>query len=50
VIEHPSTEIFANAKAFKAVSYPGAGHGLNFAANATGSFKIITDFLEENGL
>ncbi|TVY75796.1 hypothetical protein LSUE1_G003867 [Lachnellula suecica] len=50
VIEHPSAEIFSKAKAFKAVSYPGAGHGLNFAANATGSFKIITDFLQENGL
>ena len=50
VIENPATAIFAKAKAFKAVSYPGSGHGLNLAANATGSFQIITDFLGSNGL
>jgi len=49
-IQHPAQEIFSNAKAFKAVSYPGAGHGLNLAANATGAFQIITDFLGESGL
>ncbi len=50
VIEHPEQEVFANARAFKAVSYAGAGHGLNLAANATGAFQIMTDFLGENGL
>ncbi len=50
VIEHPAQEVFANARAFKAVNYPGAGNGLNLAANATRAFQIITDFLGENGL
>ncbi|KAH9216272.1 Alpha/Beta hydrolase protein [Leptodontidium sp. 2 PMI_412] len=50
VIEHPAKEIFSHAKAFKAVSYTGAGHGLNFALNATGAFGLITDFLSTNGL
>ncbi|TVY92383.1 hypothetical protein LAWI1_G002284 [Lachnellula willkommii] len=50
VIEHPATEIFANAAAFKAVSYPGSGHGLNFALNATGSYEEIFSYLGENGL
>ncbi|KAE9375040.1 alpha/beta-hydrolase [Stipitochalara longipes BDJ] len=50
VLQDPAQEVFTNAKAFKAVSYPGAGHGLNLAANATGAFQIITDFLGENGL
>ncbi|KAL5315096.1 hypothetical protein ACEPPN_017747 [Leptodophora sp. 'Broadleaf-Isolate-01'] len=50
VIEHPAKEIFSHAKAFKAVSYTGAGHGLNFALNATGAFGLITDFLSSNGL
>lgn len=50
VIQHPAQEIFSKAKAFKAISYPGAGHGLNFASNATGAFAAITDFLHESGL
>ncbi|KAF4637400.1 hypothetical protein G7Y89_g690 [Cudoniella acicularis] len=50
VLQHPAQEIFANAREFKAVSYPGAGHGLNLAANATGAFQIITDFLSDGGL
>ncbi|KAL2060027.1 hypothetical protein VTL71DRAFT_9849 [Oculimacula yallundae] len=54
VIEEPARTIFNVTvkpfKAFKAVSYPGAGHGLNFASNATGAFELITDFLSDNGL
>ncbi|KAK4454242.1 Alpha/Beta hydrolase protein [Podospora aff. communis PSN243] len=50
VLENPGRQAFANARAFKAVSYPGAGHGLNLHLNAAGSFKEITDFLGENGL
>lgn len=50
MIEHPAAEIFAKAKAFKAISYPRAGHGLNFAKDATGAFRLITDFLGANGL
>lgn len=47
-MEHPAAEILSNAKAFKAVSYPKAGHGLNFALNAPGAFKIIFDFIKKN--
>ncbi|KAH8650942.1 Alpha/Beta hydrolase protein [Tricladium varicosporioides] len=50
VIQHPAQEIFSKAKSFKAISYPGAGHGLNFASNATGAFAAITGFLHESGL
>jgi hypothetical protein len=50
VIEHPAKEIFAKAKAFEAISFPGAGHGVNFARNATLAFKAIIDFLGANGL
>jgi pimeloyl-ACP methyl ester carboxylesterase len=34
VIEHPAAEMLGKAKAFKAVSFPGAGHGINFSKNA----------------
>lgn len=40
--------LFDGAKAldkYQAVSYPAAGHGLNFALNAQGAFKIILDFI-----
>jgi hypothetical protein len=43
-----AADSFANAKAFKAVSYPKAGHGLNFALSAPGAFKIIIDFIDAN--
>lgn len=47
VIEYPAADVFATAKDFKAISYPGAGHGLNFALNATGAYAEIFDFLEQ---
>ncbi|KAK0620440.1 Alpha/Beta hydrolase protein [Immersiella caudata] len=50
VLENPGRQAFANSRAFTAVSYPGAGHGLNLHLNAAGSFKEITDFLRANGL
>ncbi|KAK3067862.1 hypothetical protein LTR53_014994 [Teratosphaeriaceae sp. CCFEE 6253] len=46
LIEHPAAEIFSNASSFRAVSYPHAGHALNFASNAAGAFREIFDFLE----
>lgn len=49
-LEHPAATVFGKAKAFKAVSFPGAGHGLNLHLNAADSFKEITDFLSKNGL
>ncbi|KAK3984059.1 alpha/beta-hydrolase [Cladorrhinum sp. PSN332] len=50
VLENPGAAIFSQAKAFEAVSFPGAGHGLNFHLNAADAFKRITDFLSANGL
>ncbi|TVY22612.1 hypothetical protein LHYA1_G008564 [Lachnellula hyalina] len=50
VIEHPAAEIFSQASAFKAVSYPGSGHGINFALNATGAYEEIFSYLGANGL
>jgi len=50
VIAHPATEIFANAASFKAISYPGAGHALNYALNASGAYDTILNYLGENGL
>jgi len=38
------------AKRCGPVSYPGAGHSLNFALNAQGAFKYITDCLSSHGL
>lgn len=50
ILEPAAAQVFAKAKTFKAVSYPGSGHGLNFALNATGAYEIMTDFLAESGL
>lgn len=38
------------AKRCDPVSYPGAGHALNFALNAKGAFMNITDCLSSYGL
>ncbi len=50
VLETPGAQVFSNAKAFKAVSFPDAGHGLNLHLNATGAFEQITTFLSDQGL
>ncbi|KAK3316928.1 Alpha/Beta hydrolase protein [Apodospora peruviana] len=50
ILTNSAAPIFKDAKAFTAKAYPGASHGLNLAANAAGSFKLITDFLSANGL
>jgi hypothetical protein len=48
VIETPARQIFAKAKAFKAVSYEKGAHGLNFAIDAPGAFKQILEFINTN--
>ena len=48
IMEHPAKEIFGHAKAFQAVSYPGSGHGLNFALSAPGVYKTVFDFINKN--
>lgn len=50
ILEPAAETVFKKARAFKAVSYPLSGHGLNFALNALGAFELITNFLEESGL
>ncbi|KAK3687592.1 Alpha/Beta hydrolase protein [Podospora appendiculata] len=50
VLNVTAVDVFSTAKAFKAVSYPLAGHGINLHLNAVGAFKEITDFLSTNGL
>ncbi|KAK3323878.1 Alpha/Beta hydrolase protein [Cercophora scortea] len=50
VLNVTAADVFSTAKAFKAVSYPLAGHGINLHLNAVGAFKEITDFLSTNGL
>ncbi|KAK3358291.1 Alpha/Beta hydrolase protein [Lasiosphaeria ovina] len=49
LLENPGEGVFSHAKSFKAVSFPGAGHGLSLHLNAAESFKNTTDFLASNG-
>jgi hypothetical protein len=48
-LEEPAKEYYRNAK-YTAVMHPGASHNINLHKNATGAYKVITDFLGENGL
>jgi hypothetical protein len=49
-VEYGYTASLPLAKRCNPVSYPGAGHSLNFALNAQGAFKNITDCLTSHGL
>ncbi|KAE9366363.1 hypothetical protein N431DRAFT_472908 [Stipitochalara longipes BDJ] len=44
------TTYFPNATDFQAVVHPGVAHGINFSYNATGAYKVITDYLKKNRL
>lgn len=44
----PARTIYKNAKLQLAL-HPGASHNINFHHNATGAYKVITDFLANNG-
>lgn len=48
VFEEPARTFYKNAKPFVPYLHPNAGHNLNFHHNATGAYKVITDFLAEN--
>ena len=41
---------FLGAKGFETYVQPLAGHGTNFATNATGFYSVIFDYLSRNGL
>ena len=42
--------LFGGAKDFETYIQPCAGHGLNFAINATGAYGVIFEYLARNGL
>jgi len=44
------TTFFPNATDFQAVVHPGVAHGINFSYNATGAYKVITDYLKKNSI
>jgi len=41
---------FPKAVDFRAVIHPKVGHAINFSYNATGAYKVITDYLKTNKL
>ena len=49
IFEEPARTVWKNAK-FTPYLHPGASHNLNFHANATGAYGVITNFLGVNGL
>ncbi|KAH7254760.1 hypothetical protein MRS44_016576 [Fusarium solani] len=49
IFEEPARTIWKNAK-FQPYLHPHASHNFNFHHNATGAYKVITGFLESNGL
>jgi hypothetical protein len=49
-VDYNYTLALPNAKRCEPVSYPGAGHSLNFALNAQGAFQKIADCLTTHGL
>jgi len=40
--------VFAGAEVVETYLHPGAGHGVNFAVNATGFYDVLTSFLDRN--
>ncbi|KAF5005274.1 hypothetical protein FDECE_8260 [Fusarium decemcellulare] len=49
IFEEPARTIWKNAK-FEPYLHPHASHNFNFHHNASEAFKVITGFLESNGL
>ncbi|KAM0430078.1 hypothetical protein ACHAPT_006084 [Fusarium lateritium] len=49
IFEEPARTIWKNAK-FEPYLHPHASHNFNFHHNATAAYKVITNFLESNGL
>jgi hypothetical protein len=49
IFEEPARSLFKNAN-FTPYLHPDASHNFNFHRNATGAYKVITDFLVSNGL
>lgn len=49
IFHEPARTIYNNAK-LQLSLHPGASHNINFHHNATGAYRVITDFLSNNGL
>ena len=49
-LEPSVAPLFMGAKGFEIHIQPGAGHGTNFATNATGFYGVIFDYLGRSGL
>ncbi|KAK4932159.1 hypothetical protein LTR49_001456 [Elasticomyces elasticus] len=50
IYEEPSRTLYSNAKSFVPYLHPHCSHSINFHHNATAAYKVITDFLGDNGL
>jgi hypothetical protein len=50
IFEEPARQYYRNSKNFVPYVHPNSSHHINFHRNATGAFKVITDFLADNGL
>ncbi|KAK5117500.1 hypothetical protein LTR85_008885 [Meristemomyces frigidus] len=48
IFEEPARTYYRNAKTFVPYIHPNSSHNLNFHHNATGAYKVITDFLDAN--
>ncbi|PGH13763.1 hypothetical protein AJ79_03462 [Helicocarpus griseus UAMH5409] len=50
ILEKPAKSFFSASRAFEAHLVPLTGHSLNFHENATDGFRLVTQFLKNNGL
>ena len=50
VIETSAQAVFTKSKNLKTYLQPETGHGMNFHCNATGYYKVVIDFLDDNVL
>ena len=48
VYDEPASTYYRNAKTFVPYLHPNASHNFFFHQNATGSFGVITDFIDQN--
>ena len=48
IFEQPARTFFKNARPFVPYLHPNASHNINFHHNATGAYKVITDFIAAN--
>ncbi|MCJ1461462.1 hypothetical protein MMC07_000059 [Pseudocyphellaria aurata] len=47
-LDQPIRTYFRGSSDFQSYIQPGAGHGLNYAINATGAYSVIFDFLRKH--